>query len=89
MTKKILNQNDIINTEIVNSYDLDCIFSNNPINRVKNEPLAERKTEQLKKLKEKNFLQKMQKRIGMLIKKSLLANIIYLKNTINLLKKIT
>ena len=52
MTKKILNQNDIINTEIVNSYDLDCIFSNNPINRVKNEPLAENKTEQLKKLKE-------------------------------------
>ena len=38
MVKKILDQNDIINTEIINSFDLDCDFSNNPINRVKNEP---------------------------------------------------
>ena len=53
MTKKILNQNDIINTEIINSYDLDCIFSNNPINRVKNVPLVENKTDELNKLKEK------------------------------------
>jgi len=53
MTKKILNQNDIINTEIINSYDLDCVFSNNPINRVKNEPLVENKIEQLNKLKKK------------------------------------
>ena len=53
MTKKILNQNDIINTEMINSYDLDCVFSNNPINRVKNEPLVENKTDQLKKLGEK------------------------------------
>jgi len=53
MTKKILNQNDIINTEIINSYDLDCVFSNNPINRVKNEPLIESKTDQLNELKEK------------------------------------
>tara|TARA_B100000745_G_scaffold286465_1_gene222401 strand:+ start:70 stop:774 length:705 start_codon:yes stop_codon:yes gene_type:complete len=53
MTKKILNQNDIINTEMINSYDLDCVFSNNPINRVKNEPLLENKTDELKKLREK------------------------------------
>ena len=53
MTKKILNQNDIINTEIINSYDLDCIFSNNPINRVKNEPLVDSKNDRLNKLKEK------------------------------------
>ncbi len=53
MTKKILNQNDIINTEIINSYDLDCVFSNNPVNRVKNEPLVENKIEQLNKLKKK------------------------------------
>ena len=52
MTKKILNQNDIINTEIINSYGLDCVFSNNPINRVKNEPLFESKTDQLNELKE-------------------------------------
>ncbi len=53
MTKKILNQNGIINTEIINSYDLNCVFSNNPINRVKNEPLIESKTDQLNELKEK------------------------------------
>ena len=53
MTKKILNQNDIINTEIFNSYDLDCVFENNPINRVKNELLVENKSEKLKKLSEK------------------------------------
>ena len=53
MTKKILNQNNIINTEIINSYDLDCIFSNNPINRVKNEPLVDSKNDRLNKLKEK------------------------------------
>ena len=53
MTKKILNQNDIINTEIINSYDFDYIFSNNPINRVKKEPLIVNKTEELKKLEEK------------------------------------
>ena len=53
MTKKILNQNGIINTEIINSYDLNCVFSNNPINRVKNEPLVENKSEKLNKLKEK------------------------------------
>ena len=53
MTKKILDQNNIINSEIINSYDLDYIFSNNPINRLKNEPLVENKTDQLKKLKEK------------------------------------
>jgi len=53
MNEKILNQNDIINTEIIDSYDLDCVFSNNPINRVKIEPLLENKNEQLNKLKEK------------------------------------
>ena len=53
MTKKILNQNDIINTEILNSYDLDGIFSNNPINRLKSEPTVEDKTLKLKNLKEK------------------------------------
>ena len=53
MNEKILNQNDIINTEIIDSYDLDCVFSNNPINRVKIKPLLENKNEQLNKLKEK------------------------------------
>ncbi len=53
MVKKILDQNDIINTEIINSFDLDCDFSNNPINRVKNEPSSGNKTVKLKELKEK------------------------------------
>jgi len=53
MTKKILNQNNIINGEVINSYDLDYVFSNNPINRVKNQPLVKNKTDQLNKLKEK------------------------------------
>ena len=53
MTKKILNQNNIINGEVINSYDLDYVFSNNPINRVKNQPLVKNKTNQLNKLKEK------------------------------------
>ena len=53
MIKKILNQNDIINSEIVKSYDLDYVFSDNPINRVKNEPLALNKTEELIRLKER------------------------------------
>ena len=53
MVKKILDQNDIINTEIINSFDLDCDFSNSPINRVKNEPSSGNKTVKLKELKEK------------------------------------
>ncbi len=53
MTKKILNQNDIINTEIINSFELDCIFSDNPVNRVKKVPSILSKIDQLKKLKEK------------------------------------
>tara|TARA_Y100001970_G_scaffold219160_1_gene268862 strand:+ start:1773 stop:2486 length:714 start_codon:yes stop_codon:yes gene_type:complete len=51
MIKKILNQNDIMNNEITNSYDLDCIFANNPINRVKNGPLFENKENIIDKLK--------------------------------------
>ena len=53
MVKKILDQNNLINREIINSYDLDYIFSNNPINRVKNEPSVANKVEKLNKLKEK------------------------------------
>ena len=34
MTKKILNQNDIINSEIINSYEFDYFFSKKPINRL-------------------------------------------------------
>ena len=53
MVKKILDQNNLINREIINSYDLDYIFSNKPINRVKNEPLVVNKIEKLNNLKEK------------------------------------
>ena len=53
MVKKILDQNNLINREIINSYDLDYIFSDSPINRLKNEPLVANKIEKLNELKEK------------------------------------
>ena len=49
MVKKILDQNNLINREIINSYDLDYIFSNKPINRVKNEPNKQGKVKQITK----------------------------------------
>ena len=30
------NQNNIISSELINSYDINYVFSNEPINRVKN-----------------------------------------------------
>ena len=52
MTSDEKNQNDIINSEIINSYKIDYIFSDKPINRFKIKPKVEDKTVQLKKLKE-------------------------------------
>ena len=53
MTKKILNQNDIINSEIINSYEFDYFFSKKPINRLETKPLVENKISRLKELKKK------------------------------------
>ena len=46
------NQNDI-NTELLNSYEFEYIFSNKPINRTDIKPKKTEKTQLLLKLKEK------------------------------------
>jgi len=32
------NQNDIVNSELINSYDIEYIFNDKPINRIKTKP---------------------------------------------------
>ena len=46
------NQNDIINSELINSYKIEYIFSDKPINRFKIKPKVEDKSIQLNNLKE-------------------------------------
>ena len=46
------NQNDIISSELINSYKIDYIFSDKPINRFKIKPKVEEKSIELNKLKE-------------------------------------
>ena len=41
MTLRDKNQNDIINSELINSYNIDYVFSDRPINRFKTKPLVE------------------------------------------------
>tara|TARA_B100000586_G_scaffold160485_1_gene116944 strand:+ start:572 stop:1276 length:705 start_codon:yes stop_codon:yes gene_type:complete len=41
MTLEDKNQNDIINSELINSYDIEYIFSDKPINRFKIKPILE------------------------------------------------
>ena len=41
MTSRDKNQNDIINSELINSYNIDYVFSDRPINRFKTKPLIE------------------------------------------------
>ena len=43
MTSNEKNQNDIINSEFINSYKIDYIFSDKPINRFKIKPKVEDK----------------------------------------------
>ena len=47
------NQNDIVNSELINSYDIEYIFNDKPINRIKTKPRVEEKSEKLDKLKKK------------------------------------
>ena len=51
MTSEDKNQNDIINSEFINSYDIDYIFSNKPINRFKTKPVVEDKSKLLVNLR--------------------------------------
>jgi len=47
------NQNDIINAELINSYDIEYVFNDKPLNRITNKPKLENKSELLINLKEK------------------------------------
>ena len=47
------NQNDILNSELINSYDIEYVFNNKPINRIKTNPKVENKSKLLENLKEK------------------------------------
>ena len=53
MTVKDKNQNDIMSQELLNSFEIDYIFENKPINRFKNKPTIENINSRLKDLKEK------------------------------------
>jgi len=53
MIEKEKNQNDIIDQELVNSFGIDYIFDNKPINRFKNKPTIENINSKLNGLKEK------------------------------------
>tara|TARA_B100000700_G_scaffold291381_1_gene350342 strand:- start:515 stop:1219 length:705 start_codon:yes stop_codon:yes gene_type:complete len=47
------NQNDIINSELINSYDIEYIFNDKPINRTKTKPKEEDKLTLLDALRDK------------------------------------
>ena len=47
------NQNDILNSELINSYDIEYVFSDKPINRIKTKPKVENKSKLLENLKGK------------------------------------
>ena len=53
MIIKYKNQNDIINSELINSYEIDYIFNNKSINRFKNKPTIENIQSALENLKKK------------------------------------
>ncbi len=55
MIKKHINQNDKIYSELVNSYSIDCVFNNKPINRFKTNAESEDKAQLLENLKKKIF----------------------------------
>jgi len=51
MTLEDKNQNDIINSKLINSYDIEYIFSDKPINRFKIKPILEDRSKLLSDLK--------------------------------------
>ena len=53
MIKKPINQNDIINSELINSYSIDYVFSNKSLNRIKTKPEVVNKLELLENLRKK------------------------------------
>ena len=53
MIEKDKNQNDIIVQELINSFEIDYIFNNKPLNRFKNKPTIENISVSLENLKSK------------------------------------
>ena len=53
MIKKDINQNDILNSELLNIIDYNYIFSDKPIQRIKTKPTLENSLSELKILKNK------------------------------------
>ena len=53
MTLKQKNQNDIMSQELINSFEIDYIFHNKPINRFENKLPIENLTVKLNNLKDK------------------------------------
>ncbi len=51
MTLEDKNQNDIINSKLINSYDIEYIFSDKPINRFKIKPILEDRSKLLNDLR--------------------------------------
>ena len=51
MTIDDKNQNDIIDSKLIRSFEIDYIFNDVPINRVKNKPKVENKANMLFELK--------------------------------------
>ena len=47
------NQNDIINFESINSQEIEYVFSDKPINRIKTKPEVENKSKLLENLRDK------------------------------------
>ena len=53
MIKKDINQNDILNSELLNIIDYNYIFDEKPINRIKTKPTLENSKSKLKNLENK------------------------------------
>ena len=53
MIKKDINQNDILNSELLNIIDYNYIFNDKPINRIKTKPTLENSKSKLKSLENK------------------------------------
>jgi len=53
MVEKEKNQKDIMDQELINSFGIDYIFDNKPLNRIKNKPTIENTNSKLNALKEK------------------------------------
>ena len=52
MTLDDKNQNDILNSELMEQNDIEFIFSDKPINRFKTKPILEEKDSQLLNLRD-------------------------------------